>query len=139
MLDRCFDVVLLYWRGRNWRKDITLVGNRGVIYWLLAFIYCGPRDVRRSWGCGVSRGIAISAAMVVNSWVMLRAANGCSNVANGAEIPEVFWIAVLLTGDSLQYCKLKREAESRTRRNREPVHGRRTCLCPPPSTFRVVR
>ena len=34
--------------------------------------------------------------MVVSGWVLLSAANGCTDVADSAEIPEVFRIAVIL-------------------------------------------
>jgi hypothetical protein len=44
----------------------------------------------------VSRQIAVSAAMVVHGCAMLSAADGCPNVADCAEIPEVFRIAAVL-------------------------------------------
>jgi len=75
---------------------IALIGNGGEIYWLLVIIRCGPQDIRGGWGYRVSRQIAVSAAMIIDGWSVLSTTDGCSNVADGAEIPEVFWIAVVL-------------------------------------------
>ena len=79
---------------------ISLVGSRGVIYWLLAVICCSSRDVRWGRGYRVSRQVAISTSMIVNDWAMLSATDGCSNVADGAEVPEVFRIAVVLAAET---------------------------------------
>ena len=102
VLDCRFDVVLLRWRWRNGRKVIALISDGGVIYWLFMIVCCGPCDVRRSWSRRVSGNIAVSAAVIVNGWVVLSAADGCSDVTDSAEIPEVFRIAVVLAvGTSL--------------------------------------
>lgn len=139
MLDRRFDVVLLRWRRRNWRKVITLIGNGGVIYRLLMIVCCGPCGVRRSWVHRVTRRIAISAAMIVNSCAVLSAADCCPDVADGAEIPEIFRIAVVLAVCTSFSVAQRNGRQLRTRRNREPVRGHRPYLHLPPSTFHVVR
>lgn len=44
----------------------------------------------------MSRQIAVSATMIVGDCVMLSTTDGCPNVTDGAEIPEVFRIAIVL-------------------------------------------
>lgn len=44
----------------------------------------------------MTRNIAVSAAVVVNGWVVWSAPDGCSDMADGPEIPEVLWITVVL-------------------------------------------
>ena len=81
---------------------IALVDNGGTIYRLPGIVGRGPCDVRRSWDRGITRQVAISTTTFVNSWVMLGATDGTPDVADGAEIPEVFRIAVVLAaGTSL--------------------------------------
>jgi len=96
VLDRRFNVVPLRRRRWNERKGITLVGDGGLIYRLVMIVRCGPCTVWGSWGHRVTSQVAVSATMIVNNWVMLSAANSCADVADSAEIPEVFWIAVIL-------------------------------------------
>jgi len=139
MLDRRFDVVLLRWWRRNGRKVITLVGNGGVIYRLSMIVCCGRSCVQRSWSHRVTRRIAVSAAMIVDGCAMLGAADGCPDVADGAEIPEVFRITVVLAVGTSFSVAQRNERRLRTRRNREPVRGHRTYLHLPPSTFHVVQ
>ena len=139
VLDCRFDVVLLRWRGRNRRKVVTLIGNRGEICRLLVIVRCSPCNVRRGRGYRVSWQLPISAAVIVDDWVVLSATDGCSNVTDGAEIPEVFWVAVVLAVGAYISTIQRNVRESRTRRNPEPVRGRQVSLRPPLSTFRVVR
>lgn len=75
---------------------VAFIGNRRVIYWLFMIACCVPCDVRGSWGHRVTRRVAVPSAMVVSGLVMLSASDGCSNMADGAEIPKVFRIAVVL-------------------------------------------
>lgn len=139
VFDRRFNVVLLRWRRWNGRKVIALIGNGGVVYRLPMIVCCGPCGVRRSWSHRVTRDITIAAAMIVDGWVMLGAADGRSDVADGAEIPEVFRIAVVLAVGASFSIMQRNGRELRTRRNREPVRGHRTYLHLPPSTSHVVQ
>lgn len=96
VLDRRLDVVFFHWRRRDGREVIAFIGNGGVIYWLPGFVCCSPCDTRGSCGRRVIRHIAISAAMIVNDWVVLGASHRCPNVADGPEIPKVLRIAAVL-------------------------------------------
>lgn len=132
VLNRCLDIVLLHWWWWNWGKLIVFIGNGGIIRRLFVIVCCSPCDVRRSRGQRITRNIAVSATVVVSG--MLSAPDGCSDMADGSEIPEILWITVVLAAEVYI---------SRVQRNERVTNSSKSRACSrssgfsPPSAFHL--